>query len=187
MNQTGSNIKSLHSKKDVNDFIENLSFQLMEEFARNISSGDLLLIGIQTRGVTLAKRIQKVIRKKTGQNLPVGSLGTTLYRDDIGHRSEAKLIKPTELEFSVDNKTVILIDDVLYSGRTIRAAINEIMDFGRPKMIRLLVLVDRCCRELPIQSDYFAKIIQIKGSGKIRIRFEENDPELGDGIFLEEN
>jgi pyrimidine operon attenuation protein/uracil phosphoribosyltransferase len=185
MNPKKNNLKSIHSAQEVNEFINDLALKVIDDFQDDIDHEELILMGIETRGVTLAHRIRDIIYEKTHKKLTVGSLGITLYRDDIDQQQEAHFIKPTELHFPLDDLPVILIDDVLFSGRTIRAALNEIMDYGRPRLIRLLVLIDRCCRQLPIHADYCAKQVTTPLAGKILIRLKENDPELGDGIFIE--
>jgi len=115
---------------------------------------NLALVGIRTGGAYLAERMQKRIKTRTGLKLPLGQLDITMYRDDIYHGNEMPQIRPTHIPFDINHKMVVLVDDVLFTGRTIRAAMEQLFDFGRPKTIRLAVLVDRGSRELPVQPDY---------------------------------
>ena len=144
----------------------------------------LTLIGIQTRGVHMARRFQKRIRDIEGVEVPVGVLDITLYRDDWTRISHHPVIQATDIPFSVDGRDVLLIDDVLFTGRTIRAAMDALIDFGRPKRIELAVLVDRGHRELPIQANYVGKSIPTRRSENVNVMFSESDGV--DQIVLEE-
>ncbi len=178
------NKELLYNADQMKAFINDLADQVIATHRKNIEQQQLVLIGIYTRGVTLAQRLHKIIQEKTGQQLDIGSLGITLYRDDVNHRSSPTMIKPTEIVFSIDDRPMLLIDDVLYTGRTTRAALNEIMDFGRPSLCQLLVLINRSGRQLPIQADYFGVHIEAKNNEKVMVRFHENDPETEDRIEL---
>jgi len=135
----------------------------------------LALVGIRTRGVSLAQRIAEKIRAIEGMAPPVGALDITLYRDDLGLLDEQPQVKATEIPFSIKGKTVVLVDDVLFTGRTIRSALNALTDLGRPTTIQLAVLVDRGHRELPIRADYVGKNIPTSRREHIEVRLNELD------------
>jgi len=143
---------------------------------------DVVIIGTQTRGVHLAHRIAKYIGKRTGIEPPVGVLDITLYRDDISSIERQPLIKETDIPFDVTNKRIVLVDDVIYTGRTIRAGIDELMDFGRPRSIKLVALIDRGQRELPIQPDFVGKTISTKLGDEVQVFVEEIDGH--DGVIV---
>lgn len=130
-----------------------------EIIERNKGIRNLIFIGIKRRGDVIARRLVEKIKASEGVKIPIGALDITLYRDDLQLVSETPIIEGTDFNFDINNKIIILVDDVLFSGRTVRAAIDEILDFGRPKSIQLAVLVDRGHRELPIQADYVGKKI----------------------------
>ena len=136
---------------------------------------DAVLVGIQTRGALLAKRIAKAIKKEKNADIPVGALDITLYRDDLSTSGIQPIVGETQLDFDLDNKQIVLIDDVLFTGRTIRAALDELMDFGRPKKISLAVLIDRGHRELPIEPEFSAIKIQTKRSESVNLHLLESD------------
>lgn len=136
----------------------------------------LVLIGIRRLGVPLAERIASVIAVRTGQPIPVGAVDITLYRDDLGRGRRWPLLKGTAIPFPVDSAEVVLVDDVLFTGRTVRAAIDCICDLGRPTSIRLAVLVDRGGRELPIQADYRGEAVSVGEGERIRVRLRPDDP-----------
>ncbi len=136
---------------------------------------NLTLIGIQTRGVFLAKRIQSRINDIEGIEIPTGEMDITLYRDDWTLISPNLVVKTTDISFSVDEKQIILVDDVLFTGRTTRAAMDAVIDFGRPDRIELAVLVDRGYRELPIQANYVGKFVETRRSETVNVLLEEHD------------
>lgn len=138
---------------------------------------NLTLIGIQTRGVYLAKRLQVKIKEIEGVEIPTGDMDITLYRDDWTRISHQPVVQATDILFSVDGKQIILVDDVLYTGRTTRAAMDAVIDFGRPDRIELAVLVDRGHRELPIQADYVGKIVETRRRETINVLLAEHDGE----------
>ena len=138
---------------------------------------DLALVGIKTRGVPLARRLASLIAERKGVELPVGELDITFYRDDLTLLAEAPIVKGTKIDFPIDDKVVLLVDDVLYTGRTVRAAIDELLDYGRFKALRLLVLVDRGLRELPICPDYVGKRVETRPGEVVEVRLVETDGE----------
>jgi pyrimidine operon attenuation protein / uracil phosphoribosyltransferase len=143
----------------------------------------LALIGIQRRGVPLARRIARSITEHERVDIPVGALDITFYRDDLSMVAQQPVVKGTELPFDLNGLTVILVDDVLYTGRTIRAAMDALVDFGRPQAIRLAVLVDRGHRELPIRADHVGKNVPTSREEVVRVHLEEIDAE--DGVDIE--
>jgi pyrimidine operon attenuation protein/uracil phosphoribosyltransferase len=148
----------------------------------------LYLVGVQTRGVPLAKRLAKLIGATTGHEPPVGALDITLYRDDVGPWRAAHqqpLLRDTELPLAIDGRVICLVDDVLYTGRTVRAALDTLMDYGRPQAIRLAVLVDRGHRELPIAADFVGRTVPTSHSEDVQVRVAECDGEEGVWIAKE--
>lgn len=137
----------------------------------------LVLVGIPTRGSLLARRIAEIISRIEGTEVPVGSLDVTLYRDDLAHQP-TRASQPTEMPVAgIDGATVVLVDDVLYSGRTVRAALDALNDHGRPKIVRLAALIDRGHRELPIRADYIGKNLPSAKHERISVRLSELDAE----------
>ena len=149
-----------------------LSHEIVEKQA---GTHGLLLIGIQRRGVPLAQRIAASILEHESVEVPVGALDITFYRDDLSMVAQQPVVKGTELPVGIDGKTIILVDDVLYTGRTIRAAMDALVDFGRPQAIRLAVLVDRGHRELPIRADHVGKNVPTSREELVKVRLEETD------------
>jgi pyrimidine operon attenuation protein/uracil phosphoribosyltransferase len=141
----------------------------------DFSSGETAIVGIQSRGVVLANRIAFAAKKEKDLDVPTGALDITLYRDDFSTAGIHPVIGETHLDFDIDNKRIILIDDVLFTGRTIRAAIDQLMDFGRPKSIHLLVLIDRGHRELPIAADFAAMKLETNRFESVNLHLEEVD------------
>ena len=146
-----------------------------EIIERNKGIEDIILIGIQRRGVPLAKLIAKKIFEVEGTEIPVGILDITFYRDDLSMLSEHPVINGTEINFPVTDKIIVLVDDVLYTGRTVRAAIDAVMDIGRPKMIQLAILIDRGHRELPIRADYVGKNVPTSKNEVINVKLFDID------------
>jgi len=132
-------------------------------------------VGIRTRGVPLARRLAARVRDRSGIEIPVGVLDITLYRDDLTDIASQPVVRDTVLPFGVDGRRIVLVDDVLYTGRTVRAALDQLIDFGRPRRIELMVLVDRGCRELPIQADYVGKQIETTRKQMVEVRLKEED------------
>lgn len=148
-----------------------------EIIERNKGVEDTVLIGIRTRGIFLAERLAERIRRIEGRDVPVGELDITLYRDDLTEKTEEPQVKAAQLPVDIDGRTVVLVDDVLYTGRTVRAAMDALIDQGRPRMIQLAVLVDRGHRELPIRADYVGKNVPTSKSEIIQVKVVEHDSE----------
>lgn len=165
--------------RDISRALTRISHEILE---RNKGPEDLLLLGIPTRGVHLAHRIAQRLSEVEGATVPVGSLDVTMYRDDLRMRP-ARALLPTEIPSGgIDGKVVVLVDDVLYSGRTIRAALDAMNDIGRPRAVRLAVLVDRGHRELPIRADFVGKNLPTNLAEKVSVRLTEHDGE--DGVTI---
>jgi pyrimidine operon attenuation protein/uracil phosphoribosyltransferase len=154
--------------------ISRLASQIVE---RNGGTEDLLLIGIRRRGVPLAERIAERIKQLEGRRPPSGQLDITLYRDDLSTIGPRPVVNRTDIPEDVNDRVVVLVDDVLYTGRTVRAALDELVDFGRPRRVELAVLVDRGHRELPIQADYVGKTVQTTDSQIVKVMLKEYDQE----------
>jgi len=150
---------------------------------RNGGAKDLAFVGLRTRGVTLAQRLASKLATIDGTTVPVGTLDITLYRDDLDMRG-APVIRGTDIPFSIKNKTVVLVDDVLYTGRTVRAALDALIDLGRPMMIQLAILIDRGHRELPIRPDFIGKNLPTSKRESVAVRLREHDGE--DRVVIEE-
>jgi pyrimidine operon attenuation protein/uracil phosphoribosyltransferase len=144
---------------------------------RNKGVEDLALVGVRTRGVHIARRLARALRDITGKDIPTGALDITLYRDDLMRQAVGPqpLVRRTEIPFSIDDRKILLVDDVLYTGRTTRAALDALIDFGRPKAIQLIVLVDRGHRELPIKADYVGKNLPTGSDESVQVRLQETD------------
>jgi pyrimidine operon attenuation protein/uracil phosphoribosyltransferase len=154
---------------------------VLDELAARIALGHreaspLALVGIRTRGVPIARRISAKLAEILGEPVPVGALDITLYRDDLGNGNRWPVLLGTEIPFAVDGAEIVLVDDVLYTGRTIRAALNAICDLGRPARVRLVVLVDRGHRELPIRADAIGLEIETRRNETVRVRVTPLDP-----------
>lgn len=159
--------------------ITRLAHEILE---KNKGAESIVIVGIRTRGEFIARRIARKIEEVEGVTLKIGSLDITLYRDDLLGKLEQPQLKGTDILFDLNDKNVILIDDVLYTGRTIRAALDELIDLGRPKTIQLAVLVDRGHRQLPIRADYVGKNVPTSSSESIRVHVKEVDGE--DAVLL---
>jgi pyrimidine operon attenuation protein/uracil phosphoribosyltransferase len=144
---------------------------------RNRGVDDLAIVGIRERGVPLARRISAELERIAGKAVPTGALDITLYRDDLMRQAVGPqpLVRSTDILFDIDNRVIVLVDDVLYTGRTIRAALDALIDFGRPRAIQLVVLVDRGHRELPIKADYVGKNVPTSRRESIQVRLQEVD------------
>jgi pyrimidine operon attenuation protein/uracil phosphoribosyltransferase len=148
-----------------------------EVLERNRGVEELALVGIRTRGVPIARRLAQSLKEIHGHDVPTGALDITLYRDDLMRHpvGPQPLVRRTEIPFSIDDRRILLVDDVLYTGRTIRAALDALIDFGRPKSIQLIVLVDRGHRELPIKADYVGKNLPTSLSQSVQVHLRETD------------
>ena len=144
---------------------------------RNRGIEELALVGIRTRGVPIARRLAEAIKDINGVDVPTGALDITLYRDDLMRHAVGPqpLVRRTEIPFSIDDKRILLVDDELYTGRTIRAALDALIDFGRPRVIQLIVMVDRGHRELPIKADYVGKNLPTSPSQSVQVHLAEVD------------
>lgn len=174
------NTSILLDAADINRILTRMTHEILEVHR---GAANLSLIGIQTRGVYLAGRIQKKIREIEGVEIPTGNMDITLYRDDWTRIGPHPIVQATEILFSVDGRQIILIDDVLFTGRTTRAAMDAVIDFGRPDRIELAVLVDRGYRELPIQANYAGKFIETQRADTINVLLSEYDGE--DRVVIE--
>jgi pyrimidine operon attenuation protein / uracil phosphoribosyltransferase len=144
---------------------------------RNHGVDQLAVVGIRTRGDVIARRLARSLFEITNEEVPTGALDITLYRDDLMRHTVGPhpLVRKTEIQFSIDDKKIVLVDDVLYTGRTVRAALDALIDFGRPKAIQLVALVDRGHRELPIKADYVGKNLPTSLRESVRVRLQETD------------
>ena len=164
----------LLNAKEISRAITRISHEILE---RNQGAGEIALVGIRTRGVALSQRLREKIKNIESLTVDHGVLDITLYRDDLAKGFQKPAIKRTEIIFELENKHVILCDDVLFTGRTIRAAIDALMDFGRPSSVQLAVLIDRGHRELPIRPDYVGKNVPTDKSKHIQVLLNEEDGE----------
>jgi pyrimidine operon attenuation protein/uracil phosphoribosyltransferase len=157
-----------------------------EILERNKSVEGLAVVGVRTRGVHIARRIAKSLFDLAHEEVPTGALDITLYRDDLMRHAVGPqpLVRRTEIPFSIDDRKILLVDDVLYTGRTVRAALDALIDFGRPRSIQLIVLVDRGHRELPIKADYVGKNIPTALTESVQVRLQESDGQ--DEVVVEE-
>jgi pyrimidine operon attenuation protein/uracil phosphoribosyltransferase len=160
------------SEQDFQRIITRLAHEILE---KNRGSENLVIIGIRTRGAYLASRLSKKIEEIEGKEIPTGFLDITLYRDDFRTRLKQPSVQVTNIPFQIDEQNIILVDDVLYTGRTIRSALDALMDFGRPARIHLAVLVDRGHRELPIRPDFVGKNIPTSIGEEVRVFMKEID------------
>ncbi len=154
-----------------------IAHEILERNAAQGGIDELALVGIRTRGVPIARRIAKAIHEINGREVPTGALDITLYRDDLMRTAVGAqpVIRKTEIPFSIDDKRILLVDDVLYTGRTIRAALDALIEFGRPRVIQLVVLVDRGHRELPIKADYVGKNLPTSQAQSVQVHLMEVD------------
>ncbi len=153
--------------------LERLAGEIAEKTSR--FDGRVALVGVRSRGVPLSERLAQLIEARTGRRPDLGVLDITLYRDDLTAVGEQPILRRTELPFDVDDTWIVLVDDVLYTGRTVRAAITALIDFGRPKTIQLLVLVDRGWRELPIHADYAGTTLETTREQTVYVHVSEQD------------
>ena len=164
----------LRSATEIDRTLQRVAHEIVE---RSGGTTHLALIGVRRRGVPLAQRIARAMRAIDGVDVPVGTLDITLYRDDLSMVAAQPVLQSSEIPFSVDDKDLILVDDVLYTGRTIRAAMNGLFDLGRPRRVRLCVLIDRGHRELPIEAAFIGRTVQTSDMEIIEVRLNEIDEE----------
>lgn len=181
MSESGDNVREVVlSPEEISAGVEELARQI----ASRCAGAEVAFVGIHTRGVTLARRVAEALKGR-GLQYPVGTLDISLYRDDFYHRgNELPKLETSDVPFSLDGIRVILVDEVIFTGRTVRAALDGLMDYGRPAKIELAVLVDRGLREIPIQPDYFAKRIGTTRDQYVKVSFREDD-DGEEGVFLE--
>ncbi len=176
------NKKVVLRSEEIKAMINSLAEEILKRHSNLLDR--LALVGIRTGGVYLMERINRIIKKKTKINIPCGVVDITLYRDDIDTSPIKPTIGDTELMFDVNDKYIVLVDDVLYTGRTIRAAIDVIIDFGRPRKIEVAVLIDRGNREIPIYAEYIGQKIETKEKDRVTVRFSEETGK-DDEVILE--
>ena len=164
--------KIILTEQDISRTLIRIAHEIVE---RNNGCKDLLLIGLRTRGVPLARRIAANIKNFRGEDIPVAEIDFTLYRDDLDSFKERLVIQPSDMPTRVTNKRVVLVDDVLFTGRSVRAAMDALMDWGRPKCVQLAVLIDRGHRELPIKADIVGKNIPSSLNERVQVRLKETD------------
>ncbi len=171
----------LLNAKDISRAVNRISHEILE---RNQGAGDIALVGIRTRGVALSQRLKQKIQEIENITVDHGVLDITLYRDDLADGTRKPELKKTEIAFALEGKHIVLCDDVLFTGRTIRAAIDALMDFGRPTSVQLAVLIDRGHRELPIRPDYVGKNIPTPKNKRVQVLLNEEDGE--DKVIIQE-
>jgi pyrimidine operon attenuation protein / uracil phosphoribosyltransferase len=166
--------RQLLSAEEIGRTLQRLAHEIVEKSG---GTNDLALIGIRRRGVPLSQRLAKTILDSSGVNVPVGTLDITLYRDDLSTVGPQPVIHSNEIDFPVDDRDLVVVDDVLYTGRTIRAAMNGLFDLGRPKRIRLCVLIDRGHREMPIEATFVGRNVETSDTEIVEVRLKEIDGE----------
>jgi pyrimidine operon attenuation protein/uracil phosphoribosyltransferase len=166
--------RQLLSATEIDRTLQRLAHEIAE---RSAAMADLALIGVRRRGVPLAQRLARSIRSFASVDVPVGTLDITLYRDDLSTVAPQPVVQSTEIPFPVDDRDLVVVDDVLYTGRTIRAAMNGLFDLGRPRRIRLCVLIDRGHRELPVEASFVGRNVQTSDTEIIEVRLKEIDGE----------
>jgi len=173
-------VSRILDEAEIRRSVTRIAHEILE---RNKGASDIVLVGIANRGDDLARRLAVEIERIEGATVRVGALDITFYRDDIGMRAEAPEVHETRIDFDINDKTVVLVDDVLFTGRTIRAALDALVDFGRPTAIQLAVLVDRGHRELPIRADFVGKNVPTRKDEDVRVLLRETDGE--DAVVVE--
>src|SRR5512137_761415 len=163
--------------------VRKIAHEVLDRARAQGSLDRLAFVGIRRGGVPLAERIRAEIGKATGSPPPLGTLDIALYRDDLAHRGAAPVVGPTDVRFPLEGRTIVLTDDVLYTGRTIRAALDELVDFGRPRRVWLAVLVDRGGRELPIAADFAGVVLDVPAADDVQVRWRENGSPQ-DGVVI---
>jgi pyrimidine operon attenuation protein/uracil phosphoribosyltransferase len=166
--------RQLLSADEISRTLKRLAHEILE---KSVGSGDLALLGVRRRGVPLAQRLASLMKESAHVDVPVGTLDITLYRDDLSTVGPQPVLHSSDIDFSVDGRDLVVVDDVLYTGRTIRAAMNALFDLGRPRRIRLCVLIDRGHRELPVEASFVGRTVQTSDSEIVEVRLREVDGE----------
>jgi pyrimidine operon attenuation protein/uracil phosphoribosyltransferase len=179
MSQTPKHHEQILTEQGISQALQQMADAIRKEFP---TPTRLIVLGIRTRGAILAERLRGVLSDAYGVPVPGGILDITLYRDDLSTLGPQPMVRDSEIHYDLSNARIILVDDVLFTGRTIRAAMDEIVDFGRPAMIRLAVLVDRGCHEYPIRADYAGKTISTTYEQRVVVQLSEID--MQEGVFL---
>ena len=164
--------KVVLDRDDIRRTLVRIAHEIVE---KNAEAGELAIVGIHRRGALLAQRVHRLVEDLLDAQVPTGSLDISFYRDDVGSRLAQPVVHASDVEFSTDEKTVVIVDDVLYTGRTVRAAIEALFDYGRPARVQLAVLADRGHRELPIRPDYVGKNLPTAREERVNVRVEELD------------
>lgn len=164
--------RQLMSADEIRRTLERLAHEIVE---RTGGAKDLALIGVRRRGIPIAERLARSIRASAKTDVPVGTLDITLYRDDLSTVAPQPVVQSSEISFPVDDRDLLLVDDVLYTGRTVRAAMNGLFDLGRPRRIRLCVLIDRGHRELPVEASFIGRTVETSSTEIIEVRLNEID------------
>jgi pyrimidine operon attenuation protein/uracil phosphoribosyltransferase len=160
--------------QDIDRAVRRLGGEIAERARASGAAKDLAIVGIRRGGVFLAQRLRAELKQALGTEPPTGTLDIALYRDDVAEKGAAPVIGPTDIRFPVQGKTIVLVDDVLYTGRTVRAALDELVDFGRPRRVWLAVLVDRGGRELPIAADFAGARVEVRDEDDVQVRLRES-------------
>lgn len=166
--------RQLLSAEEILRTLQRIAHEIVEKSG---GTKDLALIGVRRRGVPLSQRLARIIKESSRVDVPVGTLDITLYRDDLSTVAHQPVVQSTEIEFPVDDRDIVLVDDVLYTGRTVRAAMNGLFDLGRPRRIRLCVLIDRGHRELPVEASFVGQHVQTSDTEIVECRLQEVDNE----------
>ncbi|MFZ2656880.1 MAG: bifunctional pyr operon transcriptional regulator/uracil phosphoribosyltransferase PyrR [Victivallales bacterium] len=174
----------LFDEKKIAGAIDKVAKAICSDFSKEELS-EIAFLGIQLKGLPFARRIIASVKKSTNMEIPLGRLDISMYRDDIGMRKTLPQIHETDIPFDINNRTIILVDDVLHTGRTIRAALDAITDYGRPAMIKLAVLVDRGMKEFPIQADYVGQTHHVSGKDHVSVSWKEFEGR--DAVYLTQN
>lgn len=173
-------MKQLMGREDVERALDRMAYEIRE---RCLPGESIAFLGIRTRGVFLADRLRARVEKVLDRELPHGVIDITLYRDDLDAMASKPIVRESSIPFDTSDKTLVLVDDVLFTGRTVRAALDQIMDYGRPLAVRLAVLVDRGGREMPIQADFIGRSVQMEGNTeRVEVKIDEVDSD--EGVYL---